>query len=136
MMRIWNGYLMIDFKILNKLVKVALPIFFLQLGWMENQILMKSIKNVLNQLQSHLKNYLQSNFSNLKLNENLSFLQNIAYNLETIHDENYIHKDLHSGNILQFNNNNKYGNTKITDLGLAQLINNSKSPDSSNVCGV
>ena len=49
----------------------------------------------------------------------------------TIHDQNYVHKDLHSGNILQF-----CVDTKITDLGLAQSINNSKSSNSSSVCGV
>ena len=36
--------------------------------------------------------------------------------------------------VLKFNN--EYGNTKITDLGLAQSINNSKTSNSSNVCGV
>ena len=86
----------------------------------------------------NLRNYLKTNFSNLKWSYKLNFLNNIADNLKTIHNRNYIHKDLHSGNILQFNNN-KYsedGNTKITDLGLAQSINNSKTSDSSNVCGV
>jgi len=82
----------------------------------------------------NLRNYLKTNFSNLKWKEKLSFLDDIAFNLKTIHDENYIHKDLHSGNILQFNN--EYGDTKITDLGLAQSINNSKTSNSSNVCGV
>src|SRR5437763_9601555 len=43
----------------------------------------------------------------------------------------YVHKDLHSGNILRF-----ASNTKITDLGLAQSINNSKSSNCSSVCGV
>jgi len=55
---------------------------------------------------------------------------NIAWNLRTIHDQKYVHKDLHSGNILQFNT------SKLTDLGLAQFINNSKSSNSSSVCGV
>ena len=84
----------------------------------------------------NLRNYLKINFSNLKWKEKLSFLYFIAYNLRNIHYLNYIHKDLHCGNILQFNNNNEYGNTKITDLGLAQSINNSKTSNSSNVCGV
>ena len=44
---------------------------------------------------------------------------------------------MHSGNILQFNLiNGKYANTKITDLGQAQIINNSKNSNTTNVCGV
>ena len=54
------------------------------------------------------------------------------YNLKTIHEKKYVHKNLHSGNILQFSHNNVI----ITDLGLAQLINNSKSSNCSSVCGV
>src|SRR5579871_1418672 len=78
----------------------------------------------------NLRNYLKTNFSNLKWKDKLDFLQNIVYNLKIIHEWNYIHKDLHGGNILQF----YY--TKITDLGLSQSINNSKTSNSSNVCGV
>lgn len=47
-------------------------------------------------------------------------------NLDAIHNANYIHKDLHCGNILQFGVYHKNANkllTKITDLGNAQLIN-------------
>src|SRR5581483_10344311 len=73
----------------------------------------------------NLRNFLKINFSNLKWKEKLSFLEDIAYNLKTIHNRNYIHKDLHSGNVLQFNHI-----TKITDLGLAQSINNSKTSNS------
>ena len=80
----------------------------------------------------NLRNYLKTNFSNLKWKEKSFFLKNIALNLQAIHERNYIHKDLHSGNILQFD----HDFAKITDLGLAQLINNSKSFKSSNVCGV
>ena len=83
----------------------------------------------------NLRKYIENNF-NLTWKEKLQFLQNIAYNLRTIHDQKYVHKDLHSGNILQFNTI-LYGITsKITDLGLAQFINNSKSSNSSSVCGV
>ena len=79
----------------------------------------------------NLRKYLKSNFFNLTWNKKLQVLKNIALNLHTIHSKEYVHKDLHSGNILQFGSY-----TKITDLGLAQLINNSKSSNSSNVCGV
>ena len=42
-----------------------------------------------------------------------------------------IHKDLHSGNILQFYYQG-WCDTRISDLGLAQLIHNSNS---SKICG-
>ena len=81
----------------------------------------------------NLRKYLENNF-NLTWKVKLPFLRNIAYSLRTIHNKKYVHKDLHSGNILQFNT--IYGLSKITDLGLAQFINNSKSSNSSSVCGV
>ena len=70
----------------------------------------------------NLRKYLKTNFFSLTWKQKLQFLYIIAYNLQIIHERNYVHKDLHSGNILQFSNL-----AKITDLGLAQLINNSKS---------
>src|SRR3954451_1426894 len=83
----------------------------------------------------NLRKYLKTNFLNLTWNQKLQFLVYISYNLYIIHDQKYVHKDLHSGNILQFNTNDK-DLAKITDLGLAQLINNSKTSNSSSVCGV
>ena len=80
----------------------------------------------------NLRKYLKTNFVNLTWGEKLWFLENISYNLYIIHKKKYVHKDLHSGNILQFNDYD----AKITDLGLAQSINNSKTSNSSNVCGV
>ena len=50
----------------------------------------------------NLRKYLKNNFFNLTWKEKLQFLRDIAYNLYIIHDEKYVHKDLHSGNILQF----------------------------------
>src|SRR4051794_20382326 len=82
----------------------------------------------------NLRKYLKTNFLNLTWNQKLQFLDDISYNLKTIRNQKYVHKDLHSGNILHFNNLND--GTKITDLGLAQLINNSKASNSSSVCGV
>ena len=81
----------------------------------------------------NLRNYLKNN---INWNEKLNILYGIALNLDNIHRENYVHKDLHSGNILQFNNQYEYENTKITDLGQAQFINNSKNSNTTNVCGV
>src|SRR4051812_13439079 len=82
-------------------------------------------------VNDNLRKYLKTNFFSLTWSEKLQFLYNISYNLLIIHEQKYVHKDLHSGNILQF-----YSITKITDLGLAQLINNSKTSNTSSVCGV
>jgi len=82
----------------------------------------------------NLRKYLKNEFLNLIWKEKLQFLYHIAHNIFTIHSKEYVHKDLHSGNILQFGTG--LGKTKITDLGLAQLINNSKSSNCSSVCGV
>ena len=82
----------------------------------------------------NLRKYLINNFFNLTWKEKLAFLHDISFNLKIIHDQKYVHKDLHSGNILQFNV--ELFGTRITDLGLAQLINNSKISNTSSVCGV
>jgi serine/threonine protein kinase len=86
-------------------------------------------------VNDNLRKYLKNNFFNLTWRVKFQYLDNIAYNLKIIHEQQYVHKDLHSGNILQFNNE-IFGKAKITDLGLAQLINNSKSSNCSSVCGV
>src|ERR1051325_5886535 len=83
----------------------------------------------------NLREYLKKNFLKLKWEDKLEILRSIIDNLEFIHNRNYIHKDLHSGNILQFHYY-EWCDTKITDLGLAQSINNSKSTNTSSVCGV
>jgi serine/threonine protein kinase len=77
----------------------------------------------------NLREYLEINFPTLKWYKRLEILHNILDNLECIHSKKYIHKDLHSGNILHFD---YY--TKITDLGLAQ--SSSKHGLNSNVSGV
>jgi serine/threonine protein kinase len=81
-----------------------------------------------------LRDYLRVNYSTLKWADKLEILLNIINNLDFIHERNYIHKDLHSGNILQFYYKGWF-DTKITDLGLAQLVD-SNSPNSTAVCGV
>ncbi|RGB23131.1 kinase-like domain-containing protein [Rhizophagus diaphanus] len=89
---------------------------------------------VLKFADENLREYLKKNFHNLNWKEKLNILCNIADSLDVIHKNNYIHKDLHSGNILQFYTDVKV--TKISDLGIAKLIQNSRISDSSNVCGV
>ncbi|GBB99980.1 hypothetical protein RclHR1_00370021 [Rhizophagus clarus] len=76
----------------------------------------------------NLREYLEINFPTLKWYKRLEILHNIIDNLECIHSKKYVHKDLHSGNILHFD---YYA--KITDLGLAQ---SSKHDSNSNVSGV
>jgi serine/threonine protein kinase len=84
----------------------------------------------------NLRDYFKENYLNLRWEQKLEILLNIIHNLEFIHDRNYVHKDLHSGNILQFYYNDHI-DTKITDLGLAQhLIDNSNSPNSTTIYGV
>jgi serine/threonine protein kinase len=82
----------------------------------------------------NLRDYLRNNFVNLRWKDKLNILKSIANNLFNIHKLNYIHRDLHSGNILQFYIGG-FG-TKITDLGLSQSITNSKSSYYSKVFGV
>jgi serine/threonine protein kinase len=89
--------------------------------------------------EGDLRSFLRKKFSNLKWKEKLSVLSGIAINLDSIHKANYIHKDLHCGNILQFGvdtNRSQTFQTKITDLGNAQLINSSRFSNSSSVYGV
>ena len=79
----------------------------------------------------NLRDYLKTNFSGLKWSYKLDFLEHIANNLSTIHDQQFVHENLHGGNILKFN----HDYAKITDFGLAQLYN-SESSNSSNIRGV
>ncbi|CAB5384402.1 unnamed protein product [Rhizophagus irregularis] len=50
--------------------------------------------------------------------------------LETIHNESFMHRDFHSGNIL-FDSDDTYknGKWKTGDLGLSQAVNNKSSND-------
>ncbi|GBC09414.1 hypothetical protein RclHR1_08840003 [Rhizophagus clarus] len=100
----------------------------------------------------NLRNYLKEKFSTLKWENKLNILNFVTLNLQVIHGSQCIHKDLHSGNILlgfsdplnfkferfglNLDNDDKFPDTKITDFGLSQFINNSKTSDSTNVCGV
>jgi serine/threonine protein kinase len=69
---------------------------------------------VINEYDINLRDYLQHNHNRLTWEEKINITQSIIGELEGIHDENSIHRDLHSGNILysQFNDN-----WYISDLG-------------------
>ncbi|EXX57691.1 polo kinase CDC5 [Rhizophagus irregularis DAOM 197198w] len=63
-----------------------------------------------------------NNWYNYLKNNKLEILQDISKGLKYIHDNKFIHRDFHSGNIFSANN------WKIGDLGLAQS-ENSESPN-------
>jgi serine/threonine protein kinase len=107
----------------------------------------------------NLRNYLKEKFSTLKWENKLNILNFVTLNLQVIHGSQCIHKDLHSGNILLgFSNpllinlseslnsklnsfglnldDDEFPDTKISDFGLSQFINNSKTSNTTNVCGV
>jgi serine/threonine protein kinase len=66
---------------------------------------------VMNKADIDLKKYLQQNNNQLKWKERIQIVSDITLSLRRIHEENAIHRDLHSGNILF---NNKFD---ISDLG-------------------
>src|SRR6266542_2052346 len=80
----------------------------------------------------NLRSYLEKNFLKLKWREKLEMLRKIINDLFEIHSLKLVHKDLHGGNIL--NSYTGYFGSKISDLGLSQLINDSNP--SANIYGV
>ncbi|GBC21857.2 kinase-like domain-containing protein [Rhizophagus irregularis DAOM 181602=DAOM 197198] len=69
-------------------------------------------------LQNHLKN----NFKNLTWNDKKKLAFQIADGLNYLHNENILHRDLHSKNIVIHENN-----AKITDFGISKNQNNQSS---------
>ncbi|CAB4430979.1 unnamed protein product [Rhizophagus irregularis] len=68
-----------------------------------------------------LHKYLQNNFTNITWkNHKLRILRRISAGLDNIHDNKFIHRDFHSGNILL-----DVFQWKIGDLGLSQSENRS-----------
>ncbi|RIA83149.1 kinase-like domain-containing protein, partial [Glomus cerebriforme] len=89
-----------------------------------------------------LHNYLQKNFTNITWFRKVEILLQISkgylyfefifyFRLENIHKEDFIHRDLHSGNILLDKKNiltgSDYYHCKIGDLGLSQPASNTSS---------
>jgi serine/threonine protein kinase len=68
---------------------------------------------VMNKMDVNLRNYLQSH-NKLTWKERIQIIDDIVYALNNIHKENAIHRDLHSGNILYSQLNQKF---YICDLG-------------------
>ena len=65
-----------------------------------------------------MSQYLKSNYNYLNLYEILDTLKDIARGLKDIHNKGFVHKDLHSGNILSYGKLTCY----ITDLGLCKPV--------------
>ncbi|CAI2163272.1 6449_t:CDS:2 [Funneliformis geosporum] len=65
-----------------------------------------------------LQNYLEKNFKILTWNDKKKLAFQIAEGLNYLHNENILHRDLHSKNIVIHN-----GNAKITDFGLSKNMN-------------
>ena len=64
--------------------------------------------------KGNLRNILSTNFSNILWKEKIILLNNLAYQLKNLHELEYCHKDLHSGNILRGNM------TYLSDFGLSR----------------
>src|ERR1051325_3467220 len=69
---------------------------------------------VMNRMDINLRNYLQQNHSKLTWKERIQITDNIIIAVSRIHRESAIHRDLHSGNILFSQINQKFS---ISDLG-------------------
>jgi len=54
---------------------------------------------VMNRMDINLRNYLQQNHNKLTWKERIQITDDIIYALSRIHEENAIHRYLHSGNI-------------------------------------
>ncbi|KAG9292314.1 hypothetical protein G9A89_009126 [Geosiphon pyriformis] len=67
-----------------------------------------------------MRRYLSTNFHSMYWENKLEIARNIAFGLDSLHSSCMVHRDLHSGNILQLD---KY-EVNIGDLGLCQPTNN------------
>ncbi|KAG9284720.1 hypothetical protein G9A89_002605 [Geosiphon pyriformis] len=68
-----------------------------------------------------MRKYLSKNFHSMSWEYKLFIARFIASGLDSIHSSGMVHRDLHSGNILQYKS--FYFNARICDLGLCQPTN-------------
>ena len=80
---------------------------------------------VMGKMDIDLRKYLQQNHNQLTWKERIQITVDIINALDSIHKENAIHRDLHSGNILYSNLNQRF---VISDLGFCGPAD--KSPKS------
>ncbi|PKY48461.1 hypothetical protein RhiirA4_464070, partial [Rhizophagus irregularis] len=66
-------------------------------SWFEEA---KSHLNISNKWNENLRKYLQQNHNQLTWKERIQIVTNVINALSKIHQENTIHRDLHSGNII------------------------------------
>src|SRR5438105_15713855 len=72
--------------------------------------------------EGNLRNYLQKNHSKLTLNDRIMIFRGLCQSLYYIHEKDFIHCDLHSGNILM-----EGDACLITDLGLCGPVDEESS---------
>src|SRR5205085_10347071 len=72
--------------------------------------------------EGNLRNYLQKNHSKLTLNDRIMIFSGLCQSLYYIHEKDFVHCDLHSGNILISG-----GACYITDLGLCGPVDEKSS---------
>src|SRR5207248_10003745 len=68
---------------------------------------------------------------NLKWKDKIKILYSIILGLNIIHQEQLVHRDLHSGNILYFDN--LFQKVMISDLGLSILVDQSSTLGKNNI---
>ncbi|RIA80672.1 kinase-like domain-containing protein, partial [Glomus cerebriforme] len=71
----------------------------------------------------NLRQYLQKNYSKLEFKEKIDQLHRIASGLNSIHEQNWVHRDFHSGNILSRKDLSNNFLCYVTDLGLCRTTN-------------
>ena len=71
-----------------------------------------------------LRSILSTNFNNILWKEKIDILISLTFDLKTLHDLGYCHKDLHSGNILR-----SCAFTYLSDFGLSRPADEQKSND-------
>jgi serine/threonine protein kinase len=74
--------------------------------------------------KGNLRSVLSSNFNNILWKDKINYLIWLTYSLESLHKLEYLHTDLHSGNILQMNYK-----LFISDYELSGPSNKQKSDD-------
>ncbi|RGB35363.1 kinase-like domain-containing protein [Rhizophagus diaphanus] len=77
--------------------------------------------------EGDLHKYLQKEFTEIDWKKKIKILEYISSGLFVIHNENFIHRDLHSGNILVNNENCQYYEYAVGDLGLSRPVNDTLS---------
>jgi len=72
--------------------------------------------------EGDLHNYLNSNFASLNWNKKLFILSSFLHDLKTIHEQGFIHKDIHSKNILLSSNKEKLLKAYLPTSGLTRPV--------------